>query len=76
MIPVSIGLAADSFVNDPSYWESLYTKKKSGPSNPLMEGAPSGLDRQEDRPETVEVVSFDLDDTLWPGKTIIDQANK
>jgi hypothetical protein len=41
-----------------------------------MEGAPSGLDKSGPRVEDVKIVSFDLDDTIWPGRTIIEQANR
>lgn len=71
-------VAADPLRQD-GYWEQLFMKGgsvdapaeassvslfKESTTMPALEG------------EGVEVVSFDLDDTLWCGKTVISNANK
>jgi hypothetical protein len=53
-----------------SYWEELFMKGSSaGPDSDAMA-------EQQAAAVGVEVVSFDLDDTLWCGKTVIANANK
>jgi hypothetical protein len=53
--------------------------KGSGVAAPA-EGSPVSLFKETTVPalegEGVEFVSFDLDDTLWCGKTVISNANK
>jgi len=69
--------ASDPLRQD-GYWEELFMKGSSG-------GVPSeasrvSLFKESTTPSPegggVEVVSFDLDDTLWCGKTVISNANK
>jgi hypothetical protein len=49
-------------------------KVEKAPANPLAVGAPSTPPPT--TAEDVVMVSFDLDDTLWPGKTVINNANE
>ena len=69
--------AADPLRQD-GYWEQLFTKGSSVAAP--KEASPVSLFKESTMPalegEGVEVVSFDLDDTLWCGKTVISNANK
>ena len=65
--------AADPLRQD-GYWEQLFTKGSSVPASPVSLFKESTMPALEG--EGVEVVSFDLDDTLWCGKTVISNANK
>lgn len=66
--------------NDPlrqdDYWEELFKKGATTttptPPTPTMSGEPSA---SRTAWEPVEVVSFDLDDTLWCGNKVISNAN-
>lgn len=69
--------AADPLRQD-GYWEQLFMKGSSVAAP--AEASPVSLYKESTMPalevEGVEVVSFDLDDTLWCGKTVISNANK
>ncbi len=69
--------ASDPLRQD-GYWEELFMKGSSG-AVPSEASRVSLLKESTTPPpegEGVEVVSFDLDDTLWCGKTVINNANK
>ena len=69
--------AADPLRQD-GYWEQLFMKGSSVAAP--AKASPVSLFKESTMPaleeEGVEVVSFDLDDTLWCGKTVISNANK
>lgn len=69
--------AADPLRQD-GYWEQLLMKGSSVAAP--AEASPVSVFKESTVPalegEGVEVVSFDLDDTLWCGKTVISNANK
>ena len=50
------------------YWEKLFTQ--GGSQSKKMAGMENG------NIDSVEIISFDLDDTLWDGKIVIANANK
>lgn len=61
------------------YWEELFMKGSAAAANvgtaPEGSAAPAAA-AAEMGAVGVEVISFDLDDTLWCGKTVIANANK
>jgi hypothetical protein len=68
--------AADPSTN-PNYWEELFLQGKSSkPNNPMEEPLDKGDATGEVVGSPIDIVSFDLDDTLWDGKELIKHANR